>query len=439
MFVDARGVARLPTPDFSSWQSRGLKMWVTGFNKSIQTGFHNHKLADYAAPGYPVRNNSSINTFGKQTSGSFLGLPAIEAPSGNSLLHFEEINPPDQTSGVLTWSAWFEAYSGTTGAMVSISGGTNPNRPLIWMRVDTADHVLLNYRTTSSFRSRTDPTATPVMDNGAHLFIFELDLDAGTYNAWIDNAHIITGSDTTLSLDGFQFTTFASSVALLYTEGSGNSFNGKLIDWRWNNTAFNDAERAALYAPETRFDLYTPIRRRNYFVPAGGGEPTVVNGAAVLAGAGDLDGVPSITSFAAAALVGTGNLSGVPSITAFAEAALAGAGTLDGVPSITVPGAGELAGLGDLSGTGTLVSPGAAVLSGVGDLAGVPSITSPAEAVLSGNGDLSGTPSVTVFGQAVLSGNGNLSGTPSGVELSGLELDANRVAAHRQIRPQHDY
>lgn len=199
------------------------------------------------------------------------------------------------------------------------------------------------------------------------------------------------------------------------TSLSNDSPRVDAYSWTFHTRAWSDAEiRQWSLSPEAPFEMndQPPL-----FVIAAGGE--TINGAAVL--------------------VGIGDLSGVPSITAFAEAALAGAGTLDGVPSITVPGAGELAGLGDLSGTGTLVSPGAAVLSGAGDLAGVPSITSPAEAVLSGVGDLSGTPSVTVFGQAVLSGNGNLSGTPSGVELSGLELDANRVAAHRQIRPQHDY
>lgn len=318
MFVDSRGVTRLTEPNRDSWQSRELRMWVTGFNKADSAGNTHQKLADYAYPGYPIYKNSGLNMFGYDIVGSSLGLPCFDAQPGNTLIRFEEVNPPDLLSGAMTWSMWFEAY-GTLGTMTSISGGTNPNRPLLWNRVNASNFVQINFRTTSSFRTHIDPTSTDVVNNGPHHLIVEFDFDSGTLEVWLDTVNIISVVDSTISSDGFQFTTYPSAVSILNAEGS-DSFDGKLIDWRWNNTKWSPGERLALYAEGTRWDLFRPLLGRNYFVPTGEETATGTAGLAL-----------SILSMAATGVqefTGTGTL-------ALVNAIMAATGTSTAAEAVT--------------------------------------------------------------------------------------------------------
>lgn len=140
-----------------------------------------------------------------------------------------------------------------------------------------------------------------------------------------------------------------------------------------------------------------------------------VLGQAAITGVGSLVPAASLILPASAVFAGVGSVvaAGTIGTIQLGAAVLAGAGTLTAVPTMTFIGQASPAGVGTLVAVGERVVPGAAVLDGVGNMIVIGEVGIEGRAVIAGVGSLTVVGRRIVAGQAVLSGVGSL--TPAGV------------------------
>lgn len=194
----------------------------------------------------------------------------------------------------------------------------------------------------------------------------------------------------------------ASTQALALGDQLGFSAVGSLLTlWRkpsggeWEELATREDGTYTAAGP-IGIELTSTTRLDNLHVgPFKEEAKVVLDGEALLSGAGTLTAEGSQAASGSADLSGAGTLSAEGSIALLGEASLTGTGTLQVEGSICMSGEALIQGSGTLEATGTLRASGEALLTGTGDLQVTGAARSSGEALLTGEGVL------TVVGEIV--------------------------------------
>lgn len=173
----------------------------------------------------------------------------------NGAADFVTVSPGIPMIAPFSLVSWARPTSATTrGLLGSVSGVDS------WYVVSETDRVLFRQNT----GTQSAAVAYTATGNAQH-YVFTLNSDASDWNWYVDGRNIGNGANITA-------TTYLDLTEIgRFWENNSYVFDGVIYEVRVYNRALSPAEVYQCYSPDTRWDLYQPVRRRFAVkAPAGG-------------------------------------------------------------------------------------------------------------------------------------------------------------------------